>query len=748
MSTPTPPDPHTDVNRGPSLRRYEAKDKVTGRTPYAADSLRAGMLHGWLVSSAIAKGRIASIDVRHAVAIRGVVKVYTHANAPKRHPAKHGAAGGRAADSNVPLVDDRIRHGGQIVAMVIADSAEIAREAARRIVVRYDEDQQPAASFDARDVTISHPPQLARTVKVVGHFDKAFESADVRVDAQYRTPTNHHNTLELYSTTALWSGDTLTLHESSRWVHNLAHGIAEMLGIPPDQVHVRSPFMGGSFGSRSFVLQHTALVAAAARELGRPLRLVLTRAQGFMTTTYRAETRQRVRLGANSSGRFIAFAHEGQELTSRYDNYVVGGTSHTAEMYGWANVKTRVDLVHADRSTPGFMRSPPEQPYMFALETAVDEMATQLGMDPIELRRLNDTRVSPISGAPFTSRSLMTCFDQAAEQFGWRQRDPRPRSMTDGDWLVGSGCAAASYPVILQACAARIALRSDGRAHVEIAVHDVGAGAYTVVQQIAARELKLRPADVTVALGDSRLPPGPPAGGSMTTASAGSAVFTCARQIRQRLGGEMPEGVNLRAAFERLALDRIEEYAEWSPFGPEGMRAINSGRAHFPPPRGGPGAAPAPMRFAFGAGFVEVGVHRLTREVRIRRMTGAYEGGHIVNPLLARSQFISGMVWGAAFALHEATEMDSLRARYVNDNLADYLIPVHADMPKIDVILVPETDTEVNPVGVKGIGELANVGMAAAVSNAVYHATGMRIRDLPITMDKLLLSDPPASAVR
>ncbi len=738
MTEPTPPVPAPLKNMGQPIQRYEAVAKVTGQPLYAADRTVGATLHAWLVTSAIAKGRIVDIQTGAAEAVPSVVHVYTHHNAPRRSPVHHGSAGGRAADSNMPLVNDVVRHGGQIVAMVVARSPEIARDAAARIDVTYEE-ERPSASLDSPGVTTSHPPQLTRGEKKVGDFEQAFAGADVRIDAQYSTPPNHHNTIELFSTTAIWNGDVLTLDESSRWVHNLARGVAEMLDISPEKVRVRSPFMGGSFGSRSFMLQHTALVALAARELGRPVRLVLTRSQGYMSTTYRAETRHRVRLGATRSGKMTAFSHEGLELTSRYDNYSVAGTGHTAEMYGWGNVLTRVDLVHADRNTPGFMRSPPEQPYMYALETGVDELAVELGMDPIELRQVNDTQVSPITGAPFTSRALMECFAQAAESFGWQRRDPRPGSMTDGDWQIGYGCASASYPVVLQACAARIALRSDGRAHVEIAVHDVGAGAYTAIQQIAARELKLDPGNVTVALGDSRLPPGPPAGGSMTTASAGSAVFICAGQIRERFGGVMPEVADLRAAFERLGVDRIEEYAEWSPFGAEGMRAINHGRAFFPAPASAETPAqPVPIRFAFGAGFVEVRVHRLTREIRVQRMTGAFEGGYIVNPRLARSQFMAGMIWGMAFALHEATELDILRARYVNDNLAEYLIPVAADVPKVDIIMVPQIDEQVNPIGVKGIGELGNVGTAAAISNAVYHATGKRVRDLPITMDKLL----------
>lgn len=737
MTRPTPPVPVPLSNMGQPVPRYQAADKVTGAQPYVADVPIANLLHARLVTSAIAKGRIVAIDDR-AAALPGVVRIYTYLNAPRRIPPRHSSAGGRASDSRMPLASDMIEYGGQIVAMVVAETPEIARDAAQRLVVRYEEG--PAtATFDQRGATTSHPQPLARSAKQVGNFDEAYAAAPVRIDQRYSTPAQHHNTIELFSTTAVWEGDQLTLHESSRWVHNLANGIAETIGFPPEKVRVKSPFMGGSFGSRSFMMQHSGLVSLAARELGRPIKLLITRSQGYAIDTYRAETRQRVRLAAERSGNLVAFGHEGLELSSRPDNYSVAGTAHTAEMYGYGNVLTRVSLVHADRNTPGFMRSPAELPYMFALETAMDEMAIELNLDPVELRRINDTQLSPITGAPFTSRSLMKCFDQAAESFGWAKRNPVPGSMTDGDWQVGYGCAAASYPVLMQACAARIVLTPNGKARVEVAVHDVGAGAYTAMQQIAARELGLASQDVTVLLGDSRLPAGPPAGGSMTTASGGSAIFACAAKIRERFGGRMPRVREFSAAFERLNVNRIEEYTEWSPFGPAGMEAINNGRAFFPPPPP-PGTTnpPRPVRFSFGANFVEVRIHRLTREIRVARITGAFEGGYIVNPRLARSQYMAGMIWGVASALHESTELDLIRARYVNDNLAEYLVAVSADIPQVDVIMVPEVDNQVNPIGVKGIGELSNVGTAAAVSNAVFHATGKRIRDLPITMDKLL----------
>ena len=411
-------------------------------------------------------------------------------------------------------------------------------------------------------------------------------------------------------------------------------------------------------------------------------------------------------------------------------------------MYGAPAIQTRVNLVHADRNTPGFMRSPPETPYMYALESGMDELAVALGMDPIELRRVNDIRKSPIDGAPYTSRTLMPCYDQAAELFGWHGRNPQPMSMTQGDWLIGYGCATACYPTNMMAAAARITLTPDGRAHVEIAAHDVGTGAYTAMRQIAARELGLDPQAVTVEMGDSRLPPGPVAGGSMTTASAGSAGQPAAAPVRARFGRALPGRDDLPAAFRRLGTERISEYAEWWPVGQDrsAIEALKKGQMSEKKQARGDKSQepPKPLMFAFGAEFVEVRVHRLTREVRVPRMVGAFAAGHIVNPRTARSQYLGGMIWGMASALLEATELDEKRARYVNDNIAEYLVATNADVPQVDIILVPEEDHQVNPLGVKGIGELGNVGTAAAVANAVYHATGRRIRDLPITMDKLI----------
>jgi xanthine dehydrogenase YagR molybdenum-binding subunit len=582
----------------------------------------------------------------------------------------------------------------------------------------------PSATFDSAGAESIDAAKASKEHKdpQVGNAQQAYAAAPVQIDAHYATGTEHHNPIELFTTACAWEGGKLTVWESSQNMWGYKNGLAGQLGIKPDDIRVMSPFVGGAFGSRGSLTQRTAIVARAAQHTGRPVKLMTTRDQGFTIATFRAETRHRIKLGAAKNGKLVSLTHEGEEVTSRPDNYMVAGTETSTRLYGCPNVASKVTIVHADRNTPGFMRSPPETPYLFALESAMDELSYALGMDPVELRKINDTQKEPIKGLPFTSRSLVECFDRGAEAFGWAKRAPQPGTMRDGDWLIGWGTATTAYPSNIAPAAARVTLFPDGNARVQTATHEIGQGITTVCALIAADKLGIDPEHVAVELGDSALPPAPVAGGSNSTASVGNAVAkACAEILAKKAQGA--NGV-------------IEAYAENLPKGAaeKGIGMLYKGQPAFT----GGTHGKEDVRFAFGAQFVEVRVHRLTREIRVPRAVGAYAAGTIVNPKTAESQLMGGMIWGISAALHEGTEIDRRAARYTNTDLAEYVIPVNADIHDIEVIMIPEKDTGVNPLGIKGIGELGNVGMNAAVANAVFHATGIRVREIPIRLENLL----------
>lgn len=737
MSKPVP-DPQP--NMGAAIARKEARAKVTGAARFAADVPLTQPVCAYLVTSTIAKGRIVAMDEAAARAVPGVIDIMSHANRPPVQPIKHFFEGGQGLTSVPPLAGPEIAHDGQIIAMVLAEGFEAAREAAHRLAVRY-EREAPSATFGSPGTVQQRTAEVIKQRKdtVLGQAEAGFRRAAVVHDAEYATPTQHHNPMELFSTSAHWLGDELTVYEPSQFVYGLRTGLATQLGIAPEKIRIVNDFVGGAFGSKGAVTQRTVLVALAARTLGRPVRLVATRDQGFTISGHRHETRHRIRLGATRDGRFTAYHHDLWELNARSDAYVNGGVEDTAAMYAFPAVMSTAYMVRADRNPPIFMRSPPEVPVMFALESAIDELAVQLAMDPVALRRINDTQKNWVTGKPYTSRSLMKCYDAAGQAFGWSRRQAQPGSMRDGDWLIGWGCATATYPTQVSPAVARVRLVADGSARVEIAAHDVGTGAYTVIGQMAAEGLGIRPEQVTVVIGDSSLPPGPVSGGSCTTASACSAVKIACGQVLARLNiGATASAAQRSAAFERLRLGAVEETGNYVPptSRSKSTAGLYKGSADI---TGGTNQDNAgKTMFAFGAEFVEVRVHARTREIRVPRIVGAFAAGRIMNPRTAHSQLMGGMIWGIGSALHEFTEIDHREARYVNDNLAEYLIPVNADIREVDVILVPEVDTETNPSGAKGIGELANVGTAAAIANAVYHATGRRIRELPITVDKLI----------
>jgi xanthine dehydrogenase YagR molybdenum-binding subunit len=752
--------PEPKANQGQPVPRIDAHAKVTGQARYASDFPVSNPAFAFLVTSAIAKGRIERMELDEAKAVPGVLDILTHENTGDLKPVKFGGVG---VTTSIQRLGPEIFHDGQIIAMVVADTFEAAREAAYKMRVSYAA-ATPSATFGSAGTTQQDATKVSKQFSELpqaGDAEAALRSAEVVLDAEYGTPTQHHNPIELFTTTCMWTDGNLTVYEPSQFVYGIKAGAAEKLGVDPDKVRVISPYVGGGFGSKGQLTPRTALVALAAKRLNRAVKLVATRDQGFTIATYRAETRHHIRLGARRDGKIVGYSHEGWEITSRPDPYLVGGVEDSARMYAFGTVKTAVNIVHADRNTPGFMRSPPVVPYIFALETAMDELAVKLGMDPVELRRVNDTMTDAM-GKSFTSRSLMTCYDQASAAFGWSKRNPQLSSMRDGDWLIGWGCATACYPTHIGTATARVRLLPSGEVRVQTAAHDLGTGAYTVIGQMAAEQLGVPLSSVTVELGDSSLPPAPVAGGSNTTASCCSVVMKACGAIREKLfraastandgplagrsASEMtladgmikaPGGgeEKLEDVLKRLGVGAIEDYAEFVPEGlkPESVKNLYAGKPGLTG-----GSQGEHLMYAFGAEFVEVRVHAMTREIRVPRMVGAFAAGRIMNTRTAHSQLMGGMIWGISSALHEATEIDPHTARYVNDNFADYLVPVNADVDKVDVILVSETDDKVNPAGVKGMGELGNVGTAAAVSNAVYHATGIRVRELPIRLEKLL----------
>ncbi|GAA3430306.1 xanthine dehydrogenase family protein molybdopterin-binding subunit [Streptosporangium nondiastaticum] len=607
------------------------------------------------------------------------------------------------------LQSDRVAYRGQYVAVVVAETLQCAQEAAR--LLRIDYDAEP------HDVELrADHPEMYRPDRVnagypadteLGDPDAALAAAPVLVDATYRTPAEHNNPMEPHATVAVWSGDGLTLHDSTQGVSALRETIAPLFGMPPDNVRVISPHVGGGFGSKGAALPPVVLAALAAKHTGRPVKLAVTRQQMFAVTGYRTPTIQRVRLGADTDGRLTVIVHEAFEQSSRLREFAEQTTTPTRVMYAAPDRRTAHRLVRLDVPTPAWMRAPGEAPGMFALESAMDELAVACGIDPVELRIRNEPAAEPESGLPFSSRDLVGCLREGARRFGWADRDPTPAARTRGRMLVGTGVAASTYPVYRRPSRASARCEPDGRFSVRIAAADIGTGARTILTQVAADALRVTPDRVRVEVGDTALPAASLAGGSAGTASWGTAVVRACEALLEELdlrGGDVPaEGLEATA-------DTAEEVGE----------------------------QPEYARHAFGAQFAEVGVDLDTGETRVLRLLGVFAAGRIVNPVTARSQFVGGMTMGMSMALLEESVMDREFGDYLNHDLAQYHVPTAMDLPDVQAYWIEEDDPHLNPLGAKGIGEIGIVGTAAAVANAVHHATGVRVRDLPIRLDKLV----------
>ena len=698
----------TGPSIGTPLARVDGRLKVTGGARYASEFDRPGQAYAVMIGATVGLGDIIRIDDAAVRRLPGVLAVISHLNAPRLAYQPHKSGIDPAAGERLHVLqDDQVRFFGQPVAVVVAETLDQAEHAAPVLEIEY-QPRPPLIDIDGATLVV---PDAARNSagriaadKARGDADRALSEAAGTVDVTYWMARENHNPMEPHATVAAWTGDRLTLWSKSQFVVNEAAEIAAIFGLAAEQVQVICPFIGGAFGTTLRTWPHVTLAAIAARVAGRPVKLALTRRQMFYATGHRPRTVQRVALGADADGRLTSLIHEGTAESSRYEQYVEGLTSVSSLLYSCANVRTRYRLAPVDSSTPTYMRGPGEASGVYALECAMDELAVALGLDPIALRLRNEPVIDEGAGRPFSSRSLRQCYALGAERFGWSRRDPRPRSMRDGRLLIGWGMAAATYPANQGKASARVGLLADGSAEVEAAASDMGPGTYTSMTQVAADALGLPPDRVRFSLGRSDFPPTPPHGGSMTMASVGSAIHAAARMARDRA---IVAGTPIEA----------EGHAE----------------------RNGEVARSFSMH-AFGAVFAEVAVDPDLAIVRVRRVVGAYAAGRIVNPRLATSQCTGGMVGGIGMALMERTVLDPRDGRPVNAHMADYLVPVNLDIGSLEALFVDEADPHLNALGVKGLGEIALVGTAPAVANAVFHATGKRVRDLPIRIETLLES--------
>ena len=705
---------------GQPVSRVDGRQKVTGAATYAAEFDQPGQAYGVIVRSTVANGRIASMDSTAAQRASGVLAVLTHRNAPRLAYRPHKGLPDPATGERLHVLqDDRVNHQGQPIALVIAETLEQANHAATLVRVTYAD--EAGITDISRVVPIeptqqktdqgeTRPPQTRR-----GDPERALTTAEVKVEHTYVIPRENHNPIEMHATIAAWDGDRLTLWDKTQWVHNTADEIAAVFSIPEENIRVISPFVGGAFGSGLRTWPHVTLAALGARVTGRPVKVMLSRREMYYAVGYRPHTVQRVALGASRDGRLTAILHEGYQETSRYEEFSEALLNASRLLHSCPNVDTRHRLAPMNVHTPTYMRAPGEASGIFALESAMDELAVALNFDPVELRLRNEPEMDEFKKLPFSSRSTRECYRSAAERFGWNRRSPEPRSMRDGRWLIGWGMATATYPMNYAPATEMARLLPDGTAEVMSASSDMGPGTWTSMTQVAAEALGLPIERVKFTLGDTRLPRAPIHGGSMTMASVGSAVQAACRKVREDAIAR--GGANdLVDAMRRIA-QPIEAMADVKP-GDESRRF---------------------SMHAFGAVFVEVAVDPDLGETRVRRIVGAYGAGRIVNPKTTRSQCVGGMIGGIGMALMEHSVVDARNGRVPNANFAEYAVPVHADAPPLmDVIFVEEHDPHVNPLGVKGVGEIAMVGVAPAIANAIFHATGKRIRELPITPDKLL----------
>ena len=728
---------------GNPTRRIDGRKKVTGSARYAADHPVEGLLYAYGVYSTVANGRIRSIDDQAARRMPGVVEVLHHGNVTQLHRAPKA---GFTMDINkicyqderrLPFEDDKVSYPGQFVALVVARTFEQARAAAYRVKVEYD----TQAAVSTMEMGLKRqPPKDNGKGHARGDAAGAFDAAPHQLDATYSTPIETHNPMEMHATTAYWQQGKLYLFESTQGVVNHRNVLANVFDLSPDKVEVNAPFIGSGFGSKLFPWPHSIAACAASRQLGRPVQLVVPRAQMFTTVGHRPETSQHLRLAADAQGKLVSISHESINTTSMTDDYYENCGGVTKSLYSCGNVKVSHGSVQVNRGTPTSMRAPGAAPGLFALESAIDELALECGLDPLAFRQLNLARRDESSNLPWSSNHLPEALQRGAERFGWAQRNPAIGSMRDGDEIIGYGLGACNWEAFRLPANARVSLRADGSVLAQCAVQDIGTGTYTIVAQTVADITGVPIERIEVELGSSAFPTGPLSGGSWATASVMPAVAEATREALRKLrdyavvergpfAGAAPE--SLRAEHGRLHSDaKAVPYTEVLK-----SQRLSKAEGEFQ----SPGADVSKFSFrSFGAHFVEIrwdpGISRL----RVSRVVSAIDVGKVVNPLAARNQVEGAIVMGIGMSLFEAAEFDPRNGMPVNNNFAEYVVPVHADQPEVEVILLDHPDLHLNEFGVRGIGEIGMTGFSAAVANAVYHATGKRIRSLPITLDKLM----------
>ncbi len=712
---------------GKPVDRVDGRLKVTGGARYAYEMQQDNVLYGFVVEASIGKGTIRSIDTRAAEKAPGVILVLTHRNAPAQGIGNH-------REAHPVLTGPQVTRYGQPVAFVVAESFEQARAAAYLVGVKYDRASgKYALRNNLTEARIPKPADAPAADSAVGDFAAAFASASVQIDVTYTTPLQSHAMMEPHATLAMWDGDQVTLHTANQMLNQGQKAIATTLKIPVENVRLICPFIGGGFGGKLWVNADAILAAIAARQLKRPVKIALTRQQIFHVTTHRSDTIQRLRLGTDGNGRILAIGHDVFSGNLPSEQTYEGAALQTRTLYAGPNRLTRHRLAPLDIPVASSMRAPGEAVGLMALECAMDELAEKLNLDPIELRVRNEPSEDPEKHIPYSSRHLIACMQEGARRFGWDKRNPKPGQVHDGRWLVGIGMAAATRGNPLQLSKANVRLDPDGNATVRMAMTDIGTGTYTILAQIAAEMLGLPVERVRVELGDTNFPQAAGSGGSWGAGSSGSALFEACNTLREKLA----RAAGMDPATARFADGRIasgEQSRRLTDLVGPGMDADGEIQ---------PGSNNKDFsQQSYGAHFAEVGVDVDTGEVRLRRMLGVFTAGRVLNAKTARSQAIGGMVFGVGAALHEGMTLDPRFGYFVNRDLAEYLVPVHADIPAIDAIFLAELDEKSNPLKSKGIGELGICGAGASIANAVYSACGARIRDYPITLDKLLSSLP------